>query len=160
MINRKRKNGISLAELAMTSALIGVLSYMGYTGLSDLVNAQAAKTGASQIAYAIRTAKQIARTKGVVTTLSFTAGSNNYDILVGGQSITNTNNFGTTSGKMPDDVTITASTCNDIGFNVDGTLSDSSGNIVYNSCSVTVGASGSPQQTVVINGKTGSIRYD
>lgn len=166
MNNKKHKprtyfrSGVSLAELAIVSALILVLSYMGYTNFSDMAKSQAAKSGASQIAYAVRKAKHYARSKGVATTLTFTAGSSTYDISAGGVSLINSNNFGTTSGKFPDNVTITSSTCSDIGFDVDGTLTDSSGNIVYNSCTVTIGSSGGSSQTVTINGKTGAIKYD
>ncbi len=160
MIKRTAKSGITLAELAMTALLLGIISSVGYVTFSDGIENQTAKTGIGQVAYAARHARQHARTKGVVTSLNLPTGSNAYDIVADGQSLTGTGNFGTTSGKLPQDIVIISSTCGNLYFDVDGTLTDSSGNIIYNDCTVTVGYSGGNQETIMIKGKTGNVEYN
>jgi len=157
---RPGRNGITLAELAMTTLLLGIISSVGYVTFSNGIETQTAKTGIGQVAYAARQARHHARTKGVVTSLNLTTGSNTYDIVAGGQSLTNINNLGATSGKLPQDIKIISSTCGNLYFDVDGTLTDSAGDVIYSDCNVTVGYSGGNQETITIKGKTGNVEYN
>lgn len=144
----------------ITAVMIAVVSGIGYVSFSNSIENQTAKTGIGQVAYAVRKAKHYARTKGTATTLSLTVGSNNFDMLANGQSLTDTNNFDASSGNFPDDIEVISSSCGYIGFSVDGTLVDSAGNIIYNDCTITVGYSNGPQETITVKGKTGIVEYD
>lgn len=160
-VNKTRvKKGISLAELAIATVLISVLACIGYMQVSDSIEAQSAKSGFDQIAFAVLQAKQFARTKGVNTALTFTQGSNNFDITANGASLTDENNTGATSGKLPDNIIIISNSCSSIGFNVKGTLIDSDGATIYNDCRIVVGYANGPQESITIKGKTGNIEND
>lgn len=157
---RKRKKAMTIAELMVTTILIGVLAIVGYSTLSSVNEQQNAKTGIDKIAYAVKRAKQLARNNGVIATLSFNVNSNKYDIKLDGVSIIDENSYGVTNGNLAEDITIISNNCYSMGFDVDGSLIDEWGYPIYYDCEIVVGYSDGPKETIKVKGKTGVVNYD
>jgi len=136
---------------------MSVLLALGFSGVADSSKAQAAKSGAQQASYAIKRAKYFSRAKGVKTYFNFPAGSETFSVQAKNQVLTDENSFDAMSGTFPGEVVIIANTCPSLCFDVDGSLMDSSGDVVYSDCSITIGYSGGAQETLYIRGKTGNV---
>jgi prepilin-type N-terminal cleavage/methylation domain-containing protein len=160
MNNTKNKNsGFSLFELLLTIVLLSVLLCMGFNTFDSSIKAQNTQSATEQIASAIKNAKYYARSKGVVTSLGFPAGSNYYSISADGEVISNNALFGSTSGKLPENIKIIQNNCYDLNFYVDGSLIDSSGNSISDDCLIKTGYTNGPQKTITIKGNSGNVTY-
>lgn len=143
----------------MTMAILSVLLSAGYLSFSDTARAQQARRSAESIGYAIKKAKYFSRAKGMETSFTFTAGSDRYLIQADGQEMTDQSNFDALSGTLPDGITIVGNTCPDFRFNAEGTLIDSSGDTIYDDCTISAGYADGPQVSILIRGKTGNVEY-
>ncbi len=159
-MNKKlKKHGISLFELLMAISILSVLLATGYLNFAGSVKDQQARRSAQSIGYAIKKAKYFSRTKGVETSFNFLQGSNTYSVNADGQEITSQSNYGALSGTLPNGIIIITNACPDFRFNMEGMLTDSDGEIIYNDCTIAVGYANGPQVTVLIRGRTGNVEY-
>lgn len=149
--------GISLLELMITVALIAILISTGFTSFDNSIREEKTISASEQIMAAIKKAKYHARSKGVLTSLVFPAGSNNYSIIADGEIISNNALFDASSGVLPENIVIIQSTCNDINFYVDGSLVDSEGEVVSEDCSVRLGYINGNQKIITVKGNTGNV---
>jgi Tfp pilus assembly protein FimT len=153
----KKQSGISLIELAVTMLLISVLSTIGFNTFDSSIKAENVISASEQVAFAIKKAKYYARSKGVVTKLSFPVGGSSYSITVNGETVSNNSNFDATSGVLPKNVKILQNTCNSINFYVDGSLITDSGLVKKTDCILQLGYTDGQSKTLTIKGNTGNV---
>ena len=157
-INNK-KRGISLFELLLSIVLLSVLLTMGFSAFDSSIKDQNTQSATEQIISAIKKSKYYSRSKGVVTSLSFPVGSNTYSISADGTTISNSDFFDATSGKLPKNIKIIQNNCATVNFYVDGSPVDSSNNPIASDCSIKVGYVGGSQKTITIKGNSGNVFY-
>ena len=152
-----KNSGISLIELMITVTIMVVLLSTGFTAFGNSIEAQKATQAADQIASAIKQAKYFSRSNGVLTSLFFIEGSNTYTIVADGEIISDSSLYDAASGILPENTVITHNTCSEINFYVDGSIVDSVGNIITESCTISVGYSDGQQKTLTIRGNSGNV---
>lgn len=160
MDRKNKKKGISLFELMITASVATTLALVGFISFSESIKTQTVRNSAGKLAYAIKEAKYKARAKGLVTELTAHVNSDRFVFRIDGQDVTNETDFDALSGTLPEKIRIVSTTCGDLYFNADGTLTDSEGNVIYTNCSITVGYDNGPSETVSIKGKTGNVEYE
>lgn len=160
-MNKNKKHfsgnsGYSLIELAVTVIILGVLLSTGFTAFGNSINTQKAGSAAERIMLAVKKARHYSRTKGVLTSLFFTEGSNSYSITADGEILSESSLFDAFSGVLPENTIIIQNTCESINFYADGSLVNPEGDIVIENCYITTGYVNGSQKTVVIQGYSGN----
>jgi len=161
MIKQAKKfQGFSLFELLLTTILLSLLLGMGFKSFSDNMQDQNVKSAGEQIISAIKKAKYYSRSKGVTTKLNFPVGSNTYSIFADDTNLSNSSNFDSTSGKLPENIQILSNTCTDLNFYVDSSPINSSYEVISEDCSITVGYNDGAQKTILIKGNSGNVDFN
>lgn len=151
-------SGVTLVELLVTVSLISVLLGVGLTAFTNSINQQNTNDAVEEAALAIRNARSYARLQGVMTELDFQTYS--YGVKIDNIPITDHKGFGHLSGNFPKNVSILNKSCSSMFFQPDGTLVDSSQNVITNNCTITIGSTSSNSRTLTINPNTGKVIYD
>ncbi len=160
MIKLNPKAGITLLELVVTLTIIAILLVTSLAAFDSFIDDQNTISAAQQAGFAIQKARYYAKANGVITNLVFTPGNKVYDIVAGSKSIVNNANFDATSGKLPGDVKILSNNCDEIYFNVYGSLVNSYNQPISNKCQINLGYPNGPQKSITIEPGMGNVVYD
>jgi len=153
---KSKKSGVTLIELMVTVSLASFLLILGYRGYGDMISTETLKTGTQQAAFAIKKARYYATSKGDITRINFPVGSNSYSITADGKVITDNGRFDAMSGVLPENVTISTNSCNNLGFYVDGTPIDTNNQPILTDCKIKLSYKGE-EQLITIQAETGNI---
>lgn len=158
----KNISGFTLFELLVTIGLISVMLLLGFNLLSNSIAAQSIKSSVSQVAFAVKNARYYAKKNGVITEIQFEEGSNHYSLIADNKEITDTTDFGLTSGDLTDGNKIINNGCNGVKFYIDGTPITASNPIqpLTTNCIITVGKNGNNNRPVTIHAISGDITHE